>query len=71
MNFETKKFENIVVSILFGCIVIVPLYILEYLYVYKVHNLTIINDDLLVITYNILQISIIAVAHYVLFNKGK
>lgn len=71
MKFESKKFENISLSILFGCIVIIPLYIIECIYIHKIYNLTLINNDSLVLSYNVLQIIVIASTHYFLFSKGK
>lgn len=71
MNFDSRKLEEVIISLIFGCIAIIPLYIAEYIYIYKIHNLTLINDDWLVLSYNVVQILIIASVHYILFRKGK
>lgn len=68
MNFESKKAEKIVVSILFGGVLLIPLYIAEYIAIYNIYNLTLINNDSLVIAYNFLQWIIISTTYY-LFSK--
>lgn len=70
MNFESKKVERIVISILYGFIAIIPLYIVEYLYIYHTYNLTLINKDELVVAYNFIQIAVLSVTHYLVTRKG-
>lgn len=68
MNFESAKVELIVLSILFGGVTLIPLYIAEYIAIYNIYNLTLINNDSLVIAYNFMQWLIIATTYY-LFSK--
>jgi len=66
MNFESKKVEKIILSLLFGAIVMIPLYITEwlYIYIYYTFGLYVITKDEIVITYNGIQVLIIAFAYY-------